>query len=110
MTTLQSQFFLSHYSLDIQKNRLPETKNKNIQHLKILILLLLNISLVNIQWLVTNLNPKQTRYTTELYVLCGGTLIFITLTIYLIWIMKHESAWNNTLDSCLQERDNKLML
>jgi hypothetical protein len=95
MTTNQTQFFHSHSSTDIRKNMFSE-KDLSYDNLKFLIILLQIMYLFNIQWITSSVHPNQGQVIKELTILCGGMLIFVTVTIYLVWVQRYVPSMNNT--------------
>ncbi len=94
MYTNQLQFFQLRSHLDIQKNGLSKL-DPNFQQMKFLILMLQISYFLNIQLLVLRISPGQTQLIKTIYLLCGGMLIFLTLTIYFIWISKCDFQFEN---------------
>ena len=93
----QSYFFYPHITTDVRKNPLSED-DPSFKNLKFLILIMQIIHLFNMQWIISSLGPNQTHLIKDMYVICGGMLIFVTITIKFIWIMRNEtsldSAWH----------------
>jgi hypothetical protein len=85
----QSQFFYSHSSIDIQKKTLFE-KETRLQYLKFLILIMQIIYLFNIQWAISSSSVNQPQIIRNICFICEGILVFITITIYLIWVTRNE--------------------
>lgn len=85
MYTNPLHFFPLRSTVDIQKNGLSES-DPLFQHMRFLILMLQISYFFNIKWLVLDICPRQTQLIKTIYLLCGGMLIFLTVTIYLNWV------------------------
>ncbi|MBV8802312.1 MAG: hypothetical protein JO131_04990 [Gammaproteobacteria bacterium] len=93
MFTHQLHFFHLRSNLDIQKNKLSE-HDPSFQHMKFLILMLQISYFFDIQLFLLRIHPGQTRVVRTVFLLCGGMLIFLTLTIYLFWAAQYQPTFN----------------
>ena len=91
----QLPFFQFRSNIDIQKNSLAVT-DPHFQHMKFLILMLQISYFFNIQQLTLHVYAGQTQVIKNIYLLCGGMLIFLTVTIYLVWTTDHNFYFENT--------------
>jgi hypothetical protein len=89
MMNNQSLFFHSYSSTNVQKKTLYD-KEISFQKLTLLILLMQMMYLINVLWAILNLRTNQKQIVKNVSVIFDGILIFFTIIIYLIWVMRHE--------------------
>jgi hypothetical protein len=89
LTTSQLPFFHCRTSIEIEKNALCK-KDPHYQRMTFLILMLQITLFFNIYLFVLNIVPGQTQLIKTIYLLCNGMLIFLTMTIHLMWMSQHE--------------------
>jgi hypothetical protein len=96
MMAYQSRFFYPYVSTEVHKNMLSES-DPSFERLKFLILIMQILYLFNIQWVAASLGSHQSELIKELYVICGGMMIFVTITIKFLWVMKNKTSLENSI-------------